>query len=204
MQSIVEGNMEKLLEVRFLASECSTGPVHGGRIDSLGLDENGAPVVVAHKRGTDAGVIHQGLYCMAWLVHHQAEFRHLVRDRLGPAVAAQVLWSAPRLICIVGGFTRDVHTVREHRRCKHRPGALPFWAPNRSSTGRTKRLRNFACPPRGKKLLVHLKADAGEVELIPGHPGCDGACTPRHGRPGSAERDVERTVDLFRVSYAAV
>lgn len=56
VQSIVEGNMEKLLGVRFLASEYSTGPVHGGRIDSLGLDENGAPVVVEYKRGVDSGV----------------------------------------------------------------------------------------------------------------------------------------------------
>ncbi|MFB6550612.1 MULTISPECIES: hypothetical protein [unclassified Streptomyces] len=30
VQSIVEANMEKLLGVRFLASENSTGPVHGG------------------------------------------------------------------------------------------------------------------------------------------------------------------------------
>ena len=29
-----------------LASEYGTGPVHSGRIDSLGLDESGAPVVV--------------------------------------------------------------------------------------------------------------------------------------------------------------
>lgn len=52
--------MEKLLGVRFLASEYSTGPVHGGRIDSLGLDENGAPVVIEYKRGVDSGVINQG------------------------------------------------------------------------------------------------------------------------------------------------
>ncbi|WP_373921990.1 hypothetical protein [Streptomyces sp. T12] len=46
VQSLVEANMETLLGVRFLATEYSTGPVHGGRIDSLGIDENGAPVVV--------------------------------------------------------------------------------------------------------------------------------------------------------------
>lgn len=46
VQSLVEAHMEMLLGVRFLASEYSTGPVHAGRIDSLGLDENGAPVIV--------------------------------------------------------------------------------------------------------------------------------------------------------------
>ncbi|MFB1044221.1 DUF5655 domain-containing protein [Streptomyces chrestomyceticus] len=117
VQHLVEAHMETMLGVRFLASEYSTGPVHGGRIDSLGLDENGAPVVVEYKRGTDAGVINQGLFYLAWLMDHRAEFGHLVRERLGAAAACRVRWSAPRLICVAGDFTRyDVHAVREHRR----------------------------------------------------------------------------------------
>lgn len=56
VQCLIEAHMESMLGVQFLASEYSTGPVHGGRIDSLGVDENGAPVVVEYKRGTDAGV----------------------------------------------------------------------------------------------------------------------------------------------------
>ncbi|KMS74138.1 hypothetical protein ACM01_15655 [Streptomyces viridochromogenes] len=98
-------------------SEYSTGPVHGGRIDSLGLDENGSPVIVEYKRGVDAGVINQGLFYLSWLMDHRAEFEHLVRDRFGATAASQVLWSGPRLICIAGDFTRyDVHAVREQRR----------------------------------------------------------------------------------------
>ncbi|MFD8847579.1 DUF5655 domain-containing protein [Streptomyces sp. NPDC059604] len=117
VQGLVEAHMGTLLGVRFLASEYSTGPVHGGRIDSLGLDENGAPVIVEFKRGVDAGVINQGLFYLSWLVDHRAEFERLVRDRLGMTAASQVLWSGPRLICIAGDFTRyDVHAVREHRR----------------------------------------------------------------------------------------
>ncbi|MFB7171904.1 DUF5655 domain-containing protein [Streptomyces sp. NPDC056254] len=117
VQAVVEKNMELLIGVRFLASEYSTGLVHGGRIDSLGIDENGSPVVVEYKRGRDAGVITQGLFYLAWLTDHRAEFQHLVRDRLGDAVADQVLWSAPRLICVGEDFTRyDVHAVREIRR----------------------------------------------------------------------------------------
>jgi RecB family endonuclease NucS len=56
VQHLVENNLRELLGVRFLASEYSTGPVHGGRIDSLGLDENGAPTVIEYKRATDSGV----------------------------------------------------------------------------------------------------------------------------------------------------
>ena len=117
VQGLVETYMQTLLGVRFLASEYSTGPVHGGRIDSLGLDENGSPVIVEYKRGVDAGVINQGLFYLAWLMDHRAEFEHLVRDRLGVTAASQVLWSGPRLVCIAGDFTRyDLHAVREHRR----------------------------------------------------------------------------------------
>ncbi|MDX3850438.1 DUF5655 domain-containing protein [Streptomyces sp. AK02-01A] len=117
VQGLVETHMETLLGVRFLVSEYGTGPVHGGRIDSIGLDENGSPVIVEYKRSTDAGVIHQGLFYLSWLMDHRAEFEHLVRDRLGATAASQVRWSGPRLVCIAGDFTRyDVHAVREHRR----------------------------------------------------------------------------------------
>ncbi|MFF4450135.1 DUF5655 domain-containing protein [Streptomyces sp. NPDC001502] len=117
LQDVIEANMEAMLGVRFLASEYSTGPVHGGRIDSLGIDENGSPVVVEYKRGRDAGVINQGLFYLAWLTDHRAEFQHLVSEQLGADSAAQVLWSSPRLICIAEGFTRyDLHAVREIRR----------------------------------------------------------------------------------------
>ncbi|MFE9601605.1 DUF5655 domain-containing protein [Streptomyces hokutonensis] len=117
VQGLVEAHMETLLGVRFLASEYGTGPVHRGRIDSLGLDENGSPVIVEYKRGVDSGVINQGLFYLSWLMDHRAEFEYLVRDRLGATAASQVLWSGPRVICIAGDFTRyDVHAVREHRR----------------------------------------------------------------------------------------
>ncbi|WP_175412594.1 DUF5655 domain-containing protein [Streptomyces sp. TRM64462] len=116
VQSLIEAHMETLLGVTFPASEYVIDCGDGGRIDFLGLDENGAPVVVEYKRGTAAGVINQGLYYMAWPTAHKDAFRNLVSDRLGASAAAQVLWSAPRLICVAGDFTRyDAYAVREHR-----------------------------------------------------------------------------------------
>lgn len=46
VQDLVEAHMEAMLGVTFLASEYVIDCVDGGRIDSLGLDENGAPVIV--------------------------------------------------------------------------------------------------------------------------------------------------------------
>ena len=49
LQTFVEQNMERLFNVRFLASEYATSKQHGGRIDSLGLDKNNAPVIIEDK-----------------------------------------------------------------------------------------------------------------------------------------------------------
>lgn len=46
LQNLIEAQMETFLGVRFLASEYGTGNKHRGRIDSLGLDENGCPVII--------------------------------------------------------------------------------------------------------------------------------------------------------------
>ena len=60
LQILIENNLEALLGVRLLASEYSTGPKHGGRIDTLGIDENGSPVIIEYKRATNENVINQG------------------------------------------------------------------------------------------------------------------------------------------------
>ncbi|WP_447751967.1 DUF5655 domain-containing protein [Pseudomonas nicosulfuronedens] len=113
LQALIEGQMETLLGVRFLATEYTTGKTHKGRIDSLGLDENGCPVIVEYKRHSNENVINQGLFYLDWLLDHQAEFRWLVMEKLGKAAAEQIEWSGTRLLCIAADFTRyDQHAVQ--------------------------------------------------------------------------------------------
>jgi len=117
LQTLIERNLEALLGVRFLASEHTTGPKHGGRIDTLGIDENGSPVIIEYKRATNENVINQGLFYLDWLFDHRAEFKLLVMDKLGKDTADGIDWSAPRLLCIAGGFTRyDGHAVQQMNR----------------------------------------------------------------------------------------
>lgn len=117
LQILLEKNLESIFGVRYLASEYSTGKVHRGRIDSLGLDETGSPVILEYKRYSDENVINQGLFYLDWLLDHQAEFRLLVEEQLGREAALQIDWSAPRLICVAGNFTRyDEHAVRQIER----------------------------------------------------------------------------------------
>lgn len=117
LQTQMEQNLETLLGIRFLASEYSTGPKHGGRIDTLGIDENGNPVIIEYKRTTNENVINQGLFYLDWLLDHRAEFELMVLKQLGQEAADAIDWSAPRLVCIAGGYTKyDEHAVQQINR----------------------------------------------------------------------------------------
>ncbi|NHZ79549.1 DUF91 domain-containing protein [Massilia sp. CCM 8695] len=114
LQTLIEGHMETFLGMRFLASEYVTGKTHRGRIDSLGLDENGFPVIVEYKRHSTENVINQGLFYLDWLLDHQAEFRWLVMEKLGKDTAEHIEWEGTRLLCIAADFTRyDQYAVQQ-------------------------------------------------------------------------------------------
>jgi hypothetical protein len=117
LQAHIEQNMDVLLGVRYLASEYGTGKTHKGRIDSLGLDENGCPVIVEYKRHSNENVINQGLFYLDWLLDHQAEFRWLVMEKIGKDAAEDIEWDGTRLICIATDFNRyDEHAVQQINR----------------------------------------------------------------------------------------
>nr|BFD94093.1 DUF5655 domain-containing protein [Kitasatospora sp. Xyl93] len=105
LQRRVEAGMERMLGIRFLASEYPTGPWHRGRVDSLGLDENSVPVVVEFKKGNDSGVVSQAVSYLTWLKSCRHEFEALVREKLGPEAAESIDWRAPRALCIAAGYS---------------------------------------------------------------------------------------------------
>lgn len=114
LQNLIESHMQTFLGVRFLATEYATGKTHRGRIDSLGLDENGCPVIIEYKRHSTENVINQGLFYLDWLLDHQAEFRLLVMEKLGNNCARDIDWAGTRLLCIAADFTRyDEHAVQQ-------------------------------------------------------------------------------------------
>lgn len=117
LQSLIEKHLNVFLGIRFLASEHSTGKTHGGRIDTLGIDENGCPCIIEYKRASNENVINQGLYYLDWLLDHKAEFELLVLKTLGQEAADSIEWSSPRLLCIAGDFTKyDGHAVQQINR----------------------------------------------------------------------------------------
>lgn len=82
LQEQIERNLDTCLCVRLLATEYSTGVNHSGRIDTLGIVENGSPVIIEYKRSMNKNVINQGLFYLDWLMDHKAEFELLALKSL--------------------------------------------------------------------------------------------------------------------------
>ena len=117
LQNLFEKHLLALIGIDFLASEHSTGQRHSRRIDTLGIDAAGRPVVVEYKRRQDENIINQGLDYLDWLEDHQAEFRELARATLGDGRAVSVDFRSPRLLCIAREFLRqDTAAARNSRR----------------------------------------------------------------------------------------
>ena len=152
LQTLLERNLESMLGIRFVASEHSTGKAHSGRIDTLGLDENGSPVILEYKRSSNENVINQGLFYLDWLLDHRAEFTLLAMKVLGSNVESEIDWSAPRLVCIAGDFTRyDEHAV--------------------SQIGRNIELYRYRWYDDGFIALELVNSKAGMVEVSTGNAG---------------------------------
>jgi predicted transport protein len=117
LQNLIEEQLDTFLGVRFLKSEHSTGKTHGGRIDTLGIDENNSPVIIEYKRSMNENVINQGLFYLDWLLDHRAEFTLMAMGKALIATEDEIDWSSPRLICIAGDFTKyDEHAISQINR----------------------------------------------------------------------------------------
>ncbi|MDD9868779.1 MAG: DUF5655 domain-containing protein [Gammaproteobacteria bacterium] len=106
IQKIFEENLSEILDITFLASEYSTS---GGRIDSLGIDNGGSPVIIEYKRSQNHSIINQGLSYLRWLLDHKADFEMLVQKA---KVNLEIDWDSPRVICVAGSYNKfDLDTV---------------------------------------------------------------------------------------------
>ena len=115
LQTIIENNMTTFFGVTFLASEYRTSD--GGRMDSIGIDENHCPVIFEYKRSMKENVINQGLFYLNWLLDHRDSFKVLVIEKLGLKAAEHIDWTMPRVVCIAGDFTKyDESAIKQMNR----------------------------------------------------------------------------------------
>jgi predicted transport protein len=104
IQKLCESNLETFFSIRFVATEFSTGAKHAGRVDTLGLDENGYPVIIEYKKTGSQSIISQGLYYLNWLNDHKGDYQVAAQQALGNEV--EINWEAPRLILIAESFSK--------------------------------------------------------------------------------------------------
>lgn len=119
LQTLIESNLDTLLGVRLVASEYTHDGLTTDPIDTLGIDENGAPVVVKYKRSLNENVVTQGLYYLDWIFDHKEAIAGLLetgtasKEEPGQAL----YWPARRLICIASDFNRfDRHAAAQMQR----------------------------------------------------------------------------------------
>lgn len=101
VQRIFEASLHELLGVHFLASEYSTS--FGGRMDTLGIDDEGNPCIIEYKKGQNENVINQGLSYLRWLLDHKDSFEKLCQEN---NVTVKLQWSAPRVICVAESYNK--------------------------------------------------------------------------------------------------
>jgi predicted transport protein len=113
LQTLIEPNLLEVLDMHFLASEYPT--TAGGRIDTLAIDTDGAPVIIEYKLNKNENVINQALSYLSWLKAQKIEFfEMLVIKKLGKEIAGKLKidWSNPRVICIAENYSKfDIDTV---------------------------------------------------------------------------------------------
>ncbi len=150
LQEVIEANLEQIFRVRFVATEFSTGQKHGGRIDTLGLDYDGNPVIIEYKWRENENIINQGLFYLDWLVDHHGDFALAAQKALGSV--EEVKWGEPRLILLAQSFSKyDPHAVNRI------PGNIELWT-YRLYEGGLLSIENVLSPPITSKVAVeHAK-----------------------------------------------
>ena len=101
VQRIFEESLHELLGVHFLASEYSTS--FGGRMDTLGIDDEGNPCIIEYKKGQNENVINQGLSYLRWLLDHKDSFEKLCNDK---NTFNKIHWASPRVICVAESYNK--------------------------------------------------------------------------------------------------
>ena len=107
IQEIFEKNLLEILSITFVKSECKTTD---GRIDTLGIDENGTPCIIEYKKSKSPCIVSQGIFYLSWLNDHKESFEKLVEEE--KVSAKKPDWTSPRVIYIAESYSKyDIATA---------------------------------------------------------------------------------------------
>jgi predicted transport protein len=159
LQKLIETNLEVTFGSKFVASEFSTGSVHGGRIDTLALSEDGNPVIIEYKKVETSGLINQALFYLDWIKDHKGDFEVKAKQVLGEV---EIDWSYVRVICIAPGYnTYALHAV------KHMPAGIELWKYRNFTNGTFELEEIFKPQMKRKGRAEEVFANGTEAGEIP-------------------------------------
>lgn len=101
LHSMISCQLSNLFKVTLLANEFVIRDQR--RIDTIGIDEHGSPVIIEFKVGQDSSVINQALFYAAWIDNNRPVFEALVQQKLQSP--PPVNWKGLRVICVTGGYS---------------------------------------------------------------------------------------------------
>lgn len=105
LQNFVETNLDKLLNLEFVKSECV---IENYRIDTLAFDkENKAFVIIEYKRGNSYSVIDQGYSYLSTVLNNKADIILEYNETLNKSLKREnVDWSQTKVIFISQSFNK--------------------------------------------------------------------------------------------------
>lgn len=111
LQRLIEGNLKTLFNCTLIATEFSTGSLHGGRIDTLAISEENNPVIIEYKKVESSELINQSLYYLSWINDHKGDYEIAAQKALAPN--CEVDWTDIRVICLAPNYRKyDLHAVQ--------------------------------------------------------------------------------------------
>ncbi len=112
LQRICENNLEELFQVRFIDTEFKFGDEYSGRLDTIGIDYEGNPVIIEYKLDKNSAVLSQALFYMDWLVNHRGDFEVVAKNKLGNNI--KIKWDNPKMILVAQDFNKyDKYAVNQ-------------------------------------------------------------------------------------------
>ena len=112
LQKLCEDNLEELFQVRFIATEFSIGDGYSGRLDTIGLDYDGNPVIIEYKLEKNSSILSQSLFYMDWLVNHKGDFEMAAKNKLGNDI--KIYWTNPKMLLVAQEYNKyDKYAVNQ-------------------------------------------------------------------------------------------
>ena len=112
LQRLCENNLEELFQVKFVATEFPFADEYSGRLDTIGVDFEGNPVIFEYKLDKNQAFLSQALFYMDWLVNHKGDFEIAAKNKLGTDI--KLKWDNPKMILIAQDYNKyDKYAVNQ-------------------------------------------------------------------------------------------